>query len=50
MIYVPTASREELEVAIIDNDIVDIMTLSDDTTTEELRDIVQNWVEDGDEL
>ncbi|QSF43499.1 hypothetical protein [Paenibacillus tianjinensis] len=42
-------TREDLEVAIIENDIVDVMELDDDISTEELRSIVQKWVEGGDE-
>lgn len=47
--YIATATREQLELAIIENDIVDVMDLEDDISTEQLRTIVQKWVEDGDE-
>lgn len=47
--HLMTATRSDLEVVIIDNDIVDVMTLPDDINTDELRAIVQKWVEEGDE-
>lgn len=47
--HIMTATRDDLEVAIIDNDIVDVMTLPDDISTDELRAIVQKWAEEGDE-
>lgn len=47
--YLPTMTREELELAILENDIVDVMLITDDVTTEELRTLVHEWIVASDE-
>lgn len=47
--YLPTMTRNDLELCIIENDIMDVMEMSDDMTTEEMRTIVGTWIAEGDE-
>jgi hypothetical protein len=46
---VDNMNKEELEIAILENDIVDVMNLPDDISVEELREIVREWILNGDE-
>nr|WP_186322841.1 hypothetical protein [Paenibacillus xylanexedens] len=46
---VDNMNKEELEIAILENDIVDVMDLSDDISVDELRAIVRAWILNGDE-
>jgi hypothetical protein len=48
-VNVEKMSHTDLEMAIIENDIVDVMTLPENPSTEMLREIVSNWVVEGDE-
>jgi hypothetical protein len=49
MMYLPTMTRNDLELCIIENDIMDVMQMSDDMDTEEMRAIVGKWIAEGDE-
>ncbi|WP_180287138.1 hypothetical protein [Paenibacillus sp. LK1] len=46
---VDNMNKEELEMAILENDIVDVMDLPDDISVDELRSIVREWILNGDE-
>lgn len=42
-------SRQELELTIIDNDIMEVSEWDDSATDEELITVIGKWIEEGDE-
>lgn len=51
MPYLPTATRRELEAAIVESEELTALIVSPlgGYSDEEIREIIQGWIEDGDE-